>query len=264
MKRAFLNKVRAGASRVLGSDFRAEADENASLLYANVKRTYGDQKGQVGFLINNVFNYQSNGLPRGGYFVDLACADGVDINNTYFLEKYLEWDGLLFEPNPAFLESIRSKRRSKLVTECVTDKVGDTVKFRVDNGMLGGIVSAETDNNESLRSTELELADIVEKSTTTLAVELRKAGAPPLIDFMSLDIEGAEWLALRLFPFEEYKFRCIAIERPTRELDMLLDRNGYRQVAHLKYDVLYVHCSYMKEVNFSPDVMFAFTPVKDW
>lgn len=77
---------------------------NDKILKSNIKHTYGDQKGQVDFLINNVLNYEKNGLPKDGFFIDLACADGVYWNNTYFLEKYLNWNGLLFEPNPRYEE----------------------------------------------------------------------------------------------------------------------------------------------------------------
>lgn len=227
------------------------------------KLTYGDQKGQVDFLINSVFNYAANGLPRGGYFVDLACADGVHLSNTYFLEKHLGWSGLLFEPNPGFHANIAATRSAPLITDCVTDRAGETVRFRIDNGMSGGIVSEDTDNSTARRAAELAQATVLDVPTTTLAAELARAGAPDLIDFMSLDIEGAEWIALRDFPFQNYRFRCLAIERPNPQLDLLLDAQGYRQVAHLNFDTLYVHADFLAGVNFHPDIHFAFTPPKD-
>lgn len=238
--------------------------ENKRLLEEHLKYTYGDQKGQVDFLINNVFNYKKFGLKRNGFFVDLACADGVHINNTYFLEKNLGWTGLLFEPNPAYKDSIKAHRTSPLVTACVTDLPNETVRFRIDNGMLGGIISENTDNSESVRGDQLKNAKIIEIQTTTLNDELDKISAPKLIDFLSLDIEGAEWIALRNFDFSKYKFVCMAIERPNESLDMMLDQNGYRQVAHLLYDVMYVHSDFLEDVNFSKNIKFAFTPRKDW
>ena len=96
----------------------------------SLKATYGDQKGQVRFLINNVFNYQKNGLKRDGFFVDLACADGVYLNNTLFLEKYLQWRGVLFEPNYNYHAQIKKCRTSKLVTACVSDQADKLIKFR--------------------------------------------------------------------------------------------------------------------------------------
>ncbi len=229
-----------------------------------LRATYGDQKGQVAFLVNNVLDYESTGLFRNGFFVDLACADGREINNTYFLEKMLGWTGLLFEPNPHYHETIKTSRTSKLITKCVADEEDKLISFRIDNGMLGGIVSNETDNNDLHRAQELRSAELIQLSTTTLAIELDLAGAPKLIDFMSLDIEGAEWLALKNFPFERYKFRCIAVERPSAALDLLLDQKGYRQVAHLEYDVIYVHEEFLGTVNLTPRFEFRFTDAKDW
>ncbi|PRY21391.1 FkbM family methyltransferase [Aliiruegeria haliotis] len=233
---------------------------NASLLAKHRRLTYGDQKGQVDFLINSLFNYEKNGLPRGGYFVDLACADGVRINNSLFLERHLGWKGLLFEPNPRFRKRIEAHRTSPLVTRCVTDRIGSVEQFRIDNGMLGGIVSDATDNNPRFRGEELKAAEIIEVETTTLAHELDQAGAPSTIDFLSLDVEGAEWIVMRKFPFDRYQFKFMTIERPPPELDLLLDKQGYRQVAHMRSDVIYAHETQLPDINLNPALDFAFTP----
>ena len=234
------------------------------LLENHIKDTFGDQKGQVDYLINYVLDYENNGLFKKGFFIDLACAEGVHWNNTYFLEKYLGWDGILFEPNPKYEDDIRINRKSKLVTKVVHEYSGTEVPFRIDNGMLGGIVSNDTDNNEQIRGKELEKAEIINIKTTTLEKELESINAPPLIDFMSLDVEGAEWIVMKNFPFNKYKIRCMAIERPNKKLDILLESEGYRQVVHLMYDVIYVHKDFLRSVNFNPSIKFAFTPRKDW
>ena len=159
-------------------------ESKKTLVQRHIDYTYGDQKGQVDFLINNVFDYSNNGLKRQGFFVDLACADGITINNTFFLENYLGWRGLLFEPNPHFHKSIAENRSSPLVSKCVTDQEDSIVRFRIDNGMLGGIVSDFTDNNAAVRGNELRAAEILDVETTTLALELDRIGAPNLIDFI--------------------------------------------------------------------------------
>jgi FkbM family methyltransferase len=226
--------------------------------------TFNDQKGQISFLFNHVFDYERNGLMKNGFFIDLACADGVTINNTFFMEKYLNWNGLLFEPNPNFKKSIENNRTSPLISKCVSDKPGKKVKFRIDNGMLGGIVSEQTDNNYEFRSNELKSAEIIELVTTTLEEELINFNAPNLIDYMSLDVEGAEYEILKNFPFNKFKFKSISIERPNKDLDLLLDKNSYRQVAHLDYDVIYVHEDFISDINFEPNTRFKFTPRKNW
>ena len=75
---------------------------------------------------------------------------------------------------------------------------------------------------------------------------LRKHDAPKEIDYLSMDIEGAEHLALKDFPFDEYRFRSLTIERNSahyRLLRRLLRDNGYRLVANHCIDDFYVHRS---------------------
>jgi FkbM family methyltransferase len=264
MEYNIINRIIKKIIRIVNHFFKPNILSNKILLENNIKFTFGDQKGQVNFLVNNVFDYEKKGLKKNGFFIDLACADGVSINNTYFLERYLGWTGILFEPNPEYKKKILEKRKSKLITECVTDCVGEKIRFRIDNGMLGGIISEETDNNKRFRSKQLEKAKVIEIYTTTLEKELDEVNAPKIIDFLSLDVEGAEWIVMRLFPFHKYKFICMAIERPNKKLDILLESKGYKQVAHLMNDVLYVHEDFIDMVNFNPKIKFSFTPRKNW
>ncbi len=236
--------------------------ENTKRYSKHLSNTFGDQKGQVEFLINNVFDYENRGLYKKGYFVDLAAADGITGSNTLFLEKNLNWTGILIEANPKFISELRNNRKVKIIEKCCSGEMGERIKFRTDNGQMSGIVSEYTDNNTKNRGAELKKADIIELETTTLLHELEINEAPKTIDFMSLDIEGAEFEALKNFDFGKYKFKCITIERPSLQLDLLLDENGYRQVKHLYYDVIYVHEDYIKEINWSPRIKFAITPKK--
>lgn len=237
---------------------------NEKLYIKNLKNTFGDQKGQVEFLINNILNYEKNGLYREGFFVDLAAADGITGSNTYFLEKYLGWRGLLIEGNPNFIPELKRNRTSKILNKCCGENIGEEVKFRIDNGQLSGIVSENTDNNLRLRSSQLKKAQVITIKTTTLENELIEISAPEIIDFLSLDVEGAEYLVLKNFNFKRYKFKCIAVERPSIELDLLLDLNGYKQIKHLFYDVIYVHKEYYETINLEPKIRFAVTPKKTW
>merc|ERR1711971_818045 len=67
------------------------------------------------------------------------------------------------------------------------------------------------------------------------------------IDFISLDVEGAEVEFLRCFPFEKYSVKVWAIEINKNEglIDELMLRNGFMKVEYLSYfqsrlDAIYV------------------------
>ena len=237
-------------------DFAPERDQ--------VRKSMGDQKGQVSFILNFIFDYENLGLRKGGFFIDLAAGDGIEKSNTYFLEKHLNWDGLLIEANPDFAEQCRAKRRSKVVEECVSSGDGEDINFRLDNGYFGGIVSNKTDNNPKMRGRQISHGRVIRLKSRSLASILDEHESPEVIDYLSLDVEGAEEMILSNFPFDKWTFLVMSIERPTPSLDVLLDANDYIQVAHLDYDVMYVHRSILKQVNFSPKTLFSLTKPKSW
>jgi hypothetical protein len=72
---------------------------------------------------------------------------------------------------------------------------------------------------------------------------LRDLGAPAIIDYMSFDIEGAEWWVFSTFPRESYTFLSKTIERPSTELRNKLFEVGYHYLCtHGTFgDELFVH-----------------------
>ena len=223
------------------------------------------QKGQVRFLLEIVFNYKFNGLKRNGYFVDLAAGQPKELSNTYFIERYLNWEGLLIDGNPLFAKKLRAERRNKVLEEIVYSENNKEVKFRIDNAELGGIVGDEFDNNKKFRSDELANAKIITSRTKTLNQILVENNAPKEMDYLSLDIEGGEYEALKNFDFKQYKWKFLTIERPNLELDLLLDKNGYIQVFHSSFDTFYIHKDFIRFADMANiKAQFLITPRKNW
>ena len=82
-----------------------------------------------------------------------------------------------------------------------------------------------------------------QKETVLLEDVLRKHKAPYVIDYFSLDVEGYEYEIFKNFPFKEYTFLCLGVERPPEELHKLLEANGYRPRIRLGEDLMYIHAS---------------------
>jgi hypothetical protein len=221
---------------------------------------FTSQKGQDEWVVD-IFDRKTN-----GFFVDLAAQRAKIDNNTYVLEKDLNWNGICIEPNPKYKQEL-TRERSCYLCDCVIDYKNDNiVKFRTDNEGCGGIVDEDTDNNYRVRGDQLKSATIDTKKTKTLEYVLDKYDAPSTIDYLSLDIEGAETRVVRTFPFNKYKFLAITIERPTKELEEVLQKHGYVFVMKskkMKFDSYYVHESIpsflqIKKEKYEP------TPQKDW
>lgn len=179
---------------------------------------YKSQKGQDKWVIEEVFPNK-----KGGYFLDLAAANGITNSNTYILEKQYGWEGLAIEPNPNFYAKLK-KRACKTSDRVVSGK-RQRVTFRIDNGQLGGIVAEDTDN--WVRGDQLQDCETIEVDAYPLLDVLKDNDAPSHIDYWSLDVEGSEESILSTFNFSEYSFGCITIERPTPRCNQILQSNGY-------------------------------------
>eukprot|EP00667_Euglena_gracilis_P017083 EG_transcript_17949 len=189
------------------------------------------QPGPVNFngqLLQDAITLKLLNNKTHGYFLDLAASDPVYLSNTYTLERWFGWDGICIEGNPHFIESLKQGRNCTVVHAAVSSAHNETVRFRVDNGVLGGIISHHTDNRPGAHEKGWA---IMELQTRKLEDILAEHCAPEVIDFFSLDVEGSEWEVLRNFPFDAYQFRVLTIERPPVALTQLLRRHGYHRLG---------------------------------
>ena len=87
--------------------------------------------------------------------------------------------------------------------------------------------------------------------TVSLADLLAHVGAPRTIDYLSLDVEGAEESVLAAFDFKRYTFLIMTIERPSRALRDVLRRHAYVYLGdHGCFgDQLWIHHSFVPQVE---------------
>ena len=174
--------------------------------------------GQDLWLLNHVYPGLHN-----GFFVDLGSADGEADSNTKLLETH-GWSGICVDPFPSNMES----RTCRMFKEVVDGEAGRMVKFQQPGSFSGGILDyAGWWVDAKARETAVVL------TTTTLADILKRAGAPSFINYMSVDIEGAEYEALRTFPLDEYRIGALTVEHNDvqdrrKAIRHLLESHGYR------------------------------------
>jgi FkbM family methyltransferase len=202
---------------------------------AGWRRHFYSSKRQDRWAIQRVFREA-----RDGFFVDIGAGDGRTHSNTFALERDYGWTGIAIEANPSFDEPLRKNRKCICVSACLSDKVETCDYFCF--GHLGGLVANDADNSWGKRPTLLRRhADkIVRINCQTLEEVLLKADAPRQIQFLSIDIEGAEFRVLKDFPFHVFSFEAIAVERPTRKVHDLLSGAGYVLDQIFRHDGFYV------------------------
>ena len=215
-------------------------------------------KDQDKWVVQEIFKFKKN-----GYFLDLAATNGLMQNNTYVLEKYFNWNGIAIEANEKFFSKLK-KNRNCICINTVVSEEETSVDF-LEAGPTGGIVGDNYDNSFSKRKKLLNNLrhKIKSKKTKTLEKILNENNAPEVIDYFSLDVEGAETEILRHFNFNKYTFLCLTVERPTPELNNLLFRNDYVFIKNFKVDSFYIHKSFKNIDNINKEKFFQLPP-KSW
>jgi len=188
-----------------------------------------EAKGQ---LFQDLWALWASGLKTGGYFVEFGAASGVELSNTWLLEKKMGWRGILAEPNPVFHESLRVNRSCDVTAKCVFTHTGDQLEFLASHiPELGRLASVPvSDMHEERRTRRPQVITVETISLNDLLIE---HGAPRTIDYLSIDTEGSELQILEAFDFERWDVSSITVEHnftPQRQaLYDLLTVRGYRR-----------------------------------
>lgn len=70
----------------------------------------------------------------------------------------------------------------------------------------------------------------------------RDLDVPKVIDYLSLDVEGAEYFAFKDFDFSEFTFLSATVERPKQLHDLLLKNDYFFLKHHGDFgDTMYIH-----------------------
>lgn len=165
---------------------------------------------------------------RKGFFLDVGCAWPMKYNNTYYLEARLNWRGIGIDGLPDFAAAWQQKRkRSKFFNYIVTDHSGTTETFY--RAELLGISSTRPLPDPGGKPIKY---DEIKVPTITLNELLRKQGVTK-IDFVSMDIEGGELLALAGFDIDRFKPELLCIEAHVGNREKILTyfaAHGYERI----------------------------------
>lgn len=184
---------------------------------------------------------------RNGFYVELGANDGALASNSYFFELKKGWSGLLVEPAPNLFLSLlkrRGQRNFVAAFACVPfDYPEDFVKMSYSDSMT---ISTNLDIDIGDQKKFLEAGEkhlpFGEKNfefgakSSTLNALLVQANAPTTIDFLSLDVEGAELAVLQGVDFGMFTFKFMVIEsRKIDRIEIFLAPLGYELVEKITH-----------------------------
>ena len=169
---------------------------------------------------------------RHGVFVDLAANEPVLHSNTRSLERDYGWEGLCVEVNPQYHLVLQAYRNCTLIGAAVADAAA-ALPFKTQGAGFGSIGGKLGDKG------------VMAVMAVPFPMLLETFHLPPRIDFLSLDVEGAEEKVMSSFPFERVVVSVLTVERPVGRLVRQLKKHRYRYLCDcgLFGDELYVHAS---------------------
>jgi len=179
-----------------------------------------------------------------GFFVEFGATNGVDLSNSYLLEKQLNWQGILAEPGRSWHEKLHENRSCKIDMRCVYSLSGQKISFSDSVEPELSTISAyvNSDAHAVVRKNSIQY----EVETISLNDLLEFHCAPKEIDYLSIDTEGSELEILNAFDFSRYDTSIITVEHNYTEnrkkIHSLLSRNGYERVfeQYSQFDDWYV------------------------
>jgi len=190
-------------------------------------------------------------LHENGFYVELGANDGVSYSNTLFLERRLNWKGVLIEPSPLLFKKLLKNRGSNNFlsnSACVSFKYQKPTIELLFSDLMTTALNVKSDipfpydhvsaGQKFWRGKPYKFT----ARASTLQDVLNAANAPRSIDFLSLDVEGVELEVLQGVDHERYRFRYICIEsRDFESISTYLTYHDYQYMYNLSYhDYLFI------------------------
>ena len=175
-------------------------------------------------------------LKKNGFFVEFGATNGIDLSNTYLLEKEFNWSGILSEPAKSWHKNLEENRTSFIEHKCVWESSDIELEFNETDDPVYSTIS--NFNSLDFHASHRKKGSKYKVKTIALLDLLRKYNAPKIIDYLSIDTEGSEYKILKAFDFNQYQFRVVTCEHNYHKnrikiFDLLSDK-GYS----LKYNGL--------------------------
>lgn len=180
---------------------------------------------------------------KKGTFIDLAANEAVYISNTFALERDYNWTGICIDANYYVWQDL-AHRKCSVLGAAVGRELNEEIPFKYRNAgkeaAYAGLIkkgmkqSHRTPNEGTV-------------FTTTLNDIFKFFKLPRVVDYLSIDVEGAEDFVLLDFDWDSYHFNAITIEQPTELMKLKLAQENYWYVTQLGQDQLYVWAEFMSQ-----------------
>lgn len=187
-----------------------------------------------------------------GIFVDIGAHDGVNINNTLYFEKEHKWQGYNVEPNKEVYNKLINNRPNSININCAIHEDECIQDFILNDGyteMLSGLKREYDSRHLNRLKNELltygGVSNIIKIETKKLSSLFSEYNIK-YVNYLSIDVEGAEFSIIKSIDFDKVFIDVIEFENNYKDssnviIDYLCNK-GYLLInTNITADIFMIH-----------------------
>ena len=177
-----------------------------------------------------VLNYFKN--KKKGFYVDVGCYHPIHRNNTYLLHKQ-DWSGVNIDTSEFSIDLFNHMRPKDLNYNCAISNKNEIIKLFYQK-KLSQLNTTEIDQAKTVFQGNIKEKKI---QAFTLDEILNKGKFKNnKIDFLDIDVEGADLKVLKGLSFDKFKPELICVEIHEKEVKL---SKIYKFLVDKKYELIW-------------------------
>jgi FkbM family methyltransferase len=197
------------------------------------------------YLEKNIFKGYKN-----GFYMDIGAHDGVSINNTLYFEKNNNWTGINVEPIKLVYDRLVANRPNNININCAVCEKDGNADFLSNIGyteMISGLECYYDPRHiQRLQLENYHMGSVTER----INVETKRVDTICQehdihhINYLSIDVEGAEFDVIKSINFDKVFIDVIGFENNFDDVSVpiieYLEKKNYI-IIHKSLDYLMIH-----------------------
>ena len=164
---------------------------------------------------------------KNGFYVDVGCYHPIHRNNTYLLNKK-NWNGINIDTSQFSIDLFNHLRPNDLNYNCAISNKNEIIKLFYQKE-LSQLSTTERDQAETVFQGNIKEKDV--QAFTLDEILNRDKYKNSKIDFLDIDVEGADLKVLEGLSFDKFKPELVCVEIHSIEIkksdiyNFLVDKN---------------------------------------
>ena len=184
-------------------------------------------------------------------FFEFGASDGLCNSNSYLLENFFNWKGVLSEPSPQWLDALkRNRTNTKIITKCIWKESGKKLDFFMSEigelSTLKDFIDSDKASMPGNTESRKKKGKIISVETISLNDVIKEYFSNTCPSYISIDTEGSEYEILKSLNLNKFRPKLFTIEHNFTDTESKIHEhligNGYVRIFRklTAFDAWYV------------------------